>query len=274
MIAIVAGRGSLPRLLAEAERRERGSALILRLPDIPLDWVAEGDHVIDAIYEKPGRAFAALREAGADRITFAGAVDRPKLRPLKFDLTMLKLAPRMLPAMRKGDDALLRTVTNIFEERGLTIIAPHDALEGLLAAEGVMAGTPSEADREDAARAAELVRAIGAADVGQAAVVAQGVCLGLESIQGTDAMLAFVAETGAPHRIDPAGGRGVLHKAPKPGQDWRIDLPAIGPDTVASAKAAGLAGISVEAGGVLVLGREETVAAAEEAGLFLWGRPA
>jgi DUF1009 family protein len=67
--------------------------------------------------------------------------------------------------------------------------------------------------------------------------------------------------------------RGVLHKAPKPGQDWRLDLPAIGPQTLRRAAAAGLAGVSVEAGGVLVLGLEETTAAADASGLFLWGRP-
>jgi DUF1009 family protein len=66
----------------------------------------------------------------------------------------------------------------------------------------------------------------------------------------------------------------VLFKGPKPGQDWRMDLPAIGPDTLQAAAAAGLAGVVVQAGGVLILGRDETVAAADAAGLFLWGREA
>ena len=65
----------------------------------------------------------------------------------------------------------------------------------------------------------------------------------------------------------------MLFKGPKPGQDRRIDLPAIGPATVAGAAAAGLAGIAVEAGGVMILDRAETIAAADAAGLFLWVRP-
>ena len=105
-------------------------------------------------------------------------------------------------------------------------------------------------------------------------MVAQGVCLGLESIQGTDAMLAFVAATAADFRPDPAAGRGVLYKAPKPGQDLRLDLPVIGPATVEAAAAAGLAGVVVEAGGVMLIGRDATVTAADEAGIFLWGREA
>ncbi|MEZ5885126.1 MAG: LpxI family protein, partial [Paracoccaceae bacterium] len=101
--------------------------------------------------------------------------------------------------------------------------------------------------------------------------VAQGLCLAVEALPGTDAMLDFAAlHQGL--RPDPAGARGVFYKAPKPGQDRRIDLPAIGPQTVARAAAAGLAGIAWEAGGVLLLGREKTLAAAQEAGLFLWSR--
>jgi len=98
----------------------------------------------------------------------------------------------------------------------------------------------------------------------------RGICLGLESIQGTDALLDFVGRTTPALR--PTRACGVLYKAPKPGQDRRLDLPAIGPSTVECAAAAGLAGIAVEAGGVMVLGFAATVAAADAAGLFLWAR--
>jgi DUF1009 family protein len=186
---------------------------------------------------------------------------------------MVRLAPRILAGIRSGDDNLLRLIAGIFEGEGFAVRAPHDLLADLLVPAGVLTrARPGPADEADAARAATIVAALGAADTGQAAVVAQGVCLGLESIQGTDALLEFVARTGAPFRADPAGARGVLYKAPKPGQDWRLDLPAIGRATVAGARAAGLAGIVVRAGAVLLLGRDETVAAADAAGLFLWGR--
>lgn len=130
---------------------------------------------------------------------------------------------------------------------------------------------PGEGDARDAARAARIVAALGAVDVGQAAVVAQGICLGVETIQGTDVLLDFVARTAARHRPDPEGLRGVLFKGPKPIQDRRLDLPAVGPDTVAGAARAGLAGIALAAGGVMLLDRDRTVAEADRAGLFLWG---
>ncbi len=239
---------------------------------VPLDWAA-GHPVLPAVFEKPGRLFADLRAAGCRAVTLAGGMARPELNPLRFDLTMMRLAPKVLGGMRGGDDRTLRLLASIVEAEGFELVPAQAALEGLLAPRGVMTATrPSKEDRADAARAAEIVAALGAVDVGQGAVVAQGICLGLESVQGTDLMLDFVARTGGRFRIDPKGPRGVLFKAPKPGQDWRMDLPAIGPETVRGAAEAGLAGIVVRAGGVLVIGREETVAAADAAGLFLWGR--
>jgi UDP-2,3-diacylglucosamine hydrolase len=109
-------------------------------------------------------------------------------------------------------------------------------------------------------------------DVGQGAVVAQGLCLAVEALPGTDAMLAAVADLPGGLRPDPAQGRGLFYKAPKPGQDLRIDLPALGPRTVEQAAAAGLGGIAWQAGGVICLDLPAMIAQANRAGLFLWAR--
>jgi DUF1009 family protein len=269
-IAIVAGRGALPRLLADHLAATGRPYRVVRIDGIALDWL-QGHPVIGASFEKPGRLFADLRAAGCGTVVFAGGMRRPDLNPLRFDLTMIRLAPRLMAGLKQGDDATLRLIASVFEAEGFTIRAAHDILADLLAPAGIPTrAQPSEADRSDARRAAEIVALLGRADVGQAAVVANGICLGLESIQGTDALLDFVARTAGPFRT--TGARGVLLKAPKPAQDWRVDLPAIGPATVEGAVRAGLAGIAVQAGGVLVLDRTATVAAADAAGLFLWGR--
>lgn len=271
-LAIMAGTGVLPKLIAEHCARTKRPYKVVVFGGLQLDWIA--DHpVFEAEYEKPGRVFKALKADGIAHMTLAGAVTRPKFRPLRFDLTMLRLATKLLPAMKKGDDETLRIVTQVLEGEGFTIIAPHEVLEELLAPEGIhSAAQPSEADREDAKRAAAIVVALGAVDVGQGAVVAQGLCLATESIQGTDAMLDFVAQTGREFKTDEDGSKGLLLKAPKPGQDWRVDLPAIGPETFAKAAEADLAGVVVEAGGVLVLGLEECRAAADAHNLFFWCR--
>ena len=271
-LAIVAGRGALPRLLAETCRAQGRSYQVVVFDGVELDWLA-GHPAIRAAFEKPGRLFADLRAAGCRRVTFAGGLDRPQLSPARFDLKMLRLAPRLLAGIKGGDDATLRLVAGIFEAEGFAVEAPQAILPDLVAGAGVLGRhVPTDDDRADAARAAAIVAALGAVDVGQGAVVAGGICLGLESIQGTDALLAFVART--PPELRPAGARGVLYKAPKPGQDRRVDLPAIGPGTIERAAAAGLAGVAVEAGGVMILDYAGAVAAADAAGLFLWAREA
>lgn len=271
-LAIVAGRGVLPRLIAEDCARRGLPYRVVVFTGVDLDW-AQAHPRLAAAFEKPGRLFSDLRAAGCGRVTFAGGISRPSVNPLRFDGKMLRLAPKLLAGMKAGDDATLRMVAEVFEAEGLRLVAAQEVLADLLAPAGVMGRVaPGRSDRRDAGRAARIVRKLGAADVGQGAVVAQGICLGVESIQGTDAMLDFVARTGPALRPDPSAGRGVLFKGPKPGQDRRMDLPAIGPDTVAAAARAGLAGIAVRAGRVLVLDRSACIGAADAAGLFLWGR--
>ncbi len=268
-LGVVAGAGDLPRLIAEDRRADGALCHVVAFEGLVPDWIAAHPHTVTP-FEKPGRLFAALRGAGCGAVVFAGAMVRPRLHPLRFDLTALRLAPTILPLLRLGDDALLRGLVAVFEREGFRMVAPQEVVAGLLAGVGDLAARRADAqDHQDAARAQALVAALGALDVGQAAVVAGGLCLGLETIQGTDALLDFVARTDPALR--PRGG--VLYKGPKPGQDWRVDLPAIGPQTIRSAAAAGLDGVAIRAGGVLVLGREATQTEADRLGLFLLGLP-
>lgn len=270
-LAIVAGEGDLPRLLAQdCVRRARDYVVVLFAGFSP-DWAANLPR-IEAEFEKPARLFKALKRGGFAHVTFAGSMQRPQLRPLKFDWKFLKLAPSLLPALKSGDDVTLRTITAIFESEGLQIVGAHDVLQSLLAPVGIQTiAKIGKADWADIKRGFEIAETAGKLDVGQGAVVAQGICLAVESIQGTDVMLRFVADTGAAYRVDVNGAKGVLCKVPKPGQDWRVDLPSIGPRTIENAAKAGLAGVAVQSGGVLVLGLEETITKANELGLFLVG---
>lgn len=263
--AIIAGEGALPGLVAAA----------LHGDDAPRVFALEGFAPAIAAesfrLERLVPLLDRMVDEGIKRVVFAGAVRRPRLEPEAFDARTASLVPRMLGAMQTGDDGALRELIAIFEEWGLPVVGVDVIRPDLVPEAGVLAGAPSAADEADAARAAEILAATGHLDIGQGCVVAQGLCLAFETLPGTEAMLDFAAlHQGL--RPNPRGARGVLYKAPKPGQDRRIDLPAIGPDTVAQAARAGLAGIAWQAGGVLLLDREATIAAAEAAGLFLWAR--
>ncbi len=260
--AIIAGRGALP------------AALVAAAPDTPLVASMEGflpDGIAPDLTFRVERLvpfWRALEDAGVARVVFAGAVTRPRLDPSLFDPGTAQIVPQLLAAMKGGDDATLRAVIALFEEAGFDVAGAAEIAPALLPGPGVLAGEVTADDGADATRAAAIVTALGAVDVGQGAVVAGGLCLAVEALPGTDRMLEGVATL--PRDLRPA--RGLLYKAPKPGQDRRIDLPAIGPVTVAAAARAGLAGIAFQAGGTLLLTPEATAAAASAAGLFLWSR--
>lgn len=274
VLAIVAGEGDLPRLIADECTRQGQPYLLVLFGGFAPDWVL-GRPQCNVEFEKPGKLFKILQAAGCRHVAFAGAMQRPNLNPLRFDWKFLKLAPTLLPALKSGDDVTLRTITAIFEAENVEIVAAHSLLETLVAGVGVLGEIqPTEADKTDITRGFQIARAVGVQDVGQGAVVAQGLCLAVESIQGTDAMLEFVARTANGYRPDPKGSQGVLCKAPKPGQDWRVDMPAIGPQTIENAAKAGLSGVAVQAQGVLILGLSETITKANELGLFLVAEPA
>ena len=264
-VAIIAGAGRLPAALAA----ELDAPLICALEGYAPEGLVP-DHSFRV--ERLVPFFHALEDAGVTTVTFAGAVQRPRLDPALFDPATAQLVPRLLGAMQAGDDATLRAVIALFEEAGFAVVGTAQIAPALVPGAGVLTGTPSAQDEKDAARAAAIVRALGAVDVGQGCVVAQGQCLAVEALPGTDAMLAGVAALPQMLRPDPGRGRGVFYKAPKPGQDMRIDLPTIGPATVHAVARAGLGGIVWQAGGVICLERAEMTAAADTAGLFLWAR--
>ena len=260
MLAVIAGSGLLPGEIVS----QNHSALFVRMEGVDAD--NPGATEISASFERLGQLFDGLRAHGVTEVCLAGAMARPALNPVAFDSKMQALAPRLLAAMQGGDDALLRLVISVFEEEGFHVRGAHSLVPHLTAQTGHLAGPePSQAALADARRATAILTALGPLDVGQGAVVAAGLCLGIETIQGTDFLLRTVRET--PERL--RRGKGVLVKRPKAGQDLRVDMPAIGPGTVEAAAAAGLEGIVIAHGAVVLLDRDELIRKAEEAGLFL-----
>jgi DUF1009 family protein len=263
--AIIAGQGRLPAALA---------ASMAEAPLVAaMDGFAPEGLTVDLTFrvERLVPFLRALERDGIGQVVFAGAVTRPRLDPALLDEATAGLLPRLMQAMAAGDDATLREVIAVFEDFGFAVVGVEAIAPALLPGAGVLAGTVTSRDEADAARAAAIVTALGAVDVGQGAVVAQGLCLGVEALPGTDALMAQVAGIGA-LKPDPARGRGVFYKAAKPGQDRRIDLPTIGPDTLRAAAAAGLGGVAFEAGSVICLELAEMQRLAAELGLFLWAR--
>ena len=271
VLGLVAGGGGLPIEIARACEASGRPVFVVRLAGMASPELARYPGAEVGLAEL-GRCVKALRAAGCGRVTFAGEVRRPDFAALKPDLRALKYLPAIIAAARKGDDALLRSVLGVFETEGFAVESARDAAGGLILPAGPFGRRrPGRGHLADIAAAMQAARAIGRLDIGQAAVVCDGIVLAVEAQEGTDALLTRCAELPQPLRGSRRRRRGVLAKAPKPGQDRRVDLPTIGARTVEQAAAAGLAGIAGEAGGLLVVDGHAVRAAADRLGLFVIG---
>jgi DUF1009 family protein len=265
-LGILAGGGHLPLQVAQAAKASGRPVFVVGLEGfVDKAWLADWPHEIIRM-GAAGRIKAALDDHGCQDLVMIGPVRRPSFFDMRPDAFAARILARVGKAAFTGDDGLLAGIVKVLGEEGFRVMGAQEILKEALGPRGILTQTqPDAAAMADIARGVAVARALGSVDVGQGCVVQQGVVLAVEALEGTDAMLARCGSLALP-----AHG-GVLVKLVKPGQDRRIDLPAIGPGTVAAAVAAGLRGIAFEAAGAILVDRDLTIAAADKAGLFLLG---
>ncbi len=274
-LGIVAGGGQLPLKLAQTCATASLPHFVVRLRGYA-DPALESFDSEECGLAELGKLIRTLKQQGCDAVVMAGLVPRPNFSALRPDWRGAALLPKAISAARRGDGAILNVLVETFEAEGFLVIGAEEVSEDLLAPAGRVGSiAPTAVDFVDMRKAAELVRAIGPFDIGQGAVVRNGLVLAIEAVEGTDAMLhrcAILPDDVKGYEPDePPGPRGVLLKRPKPGQELRVDLPTIGVETVRRAAGAGLAGIAVESEAALILERDAVAAAADAAGIFVFG---
>lgn len=264
-LGIVAGGGEFPGLAIAACRAQGRPFHVLALEghadprvigDSPADWIRLGE---------AGTGLKILRDQGVVDLVMIGGVRRPGWRELTPDWWSARFLAKLgLKAL--GDDGLLRALAAALEDEGFHVVGIDDVLSDCLATDGPYGRiAPDERDWTDIRLGWTVAKGLGALDVGQAVVVQQGLILGVEAIEGTDALIRRTADL----RRDGPGP--ILVKCRKPSQDRRLDLPTLGVATLREASASGFRGVAVEAGGVLVMGRGALAEEADRLGLFLFG---
>ena len=264
-LGIIAGGGDVPGdVAAAAEARDIGVHVLAFDGFTEPELLARYPH--DFIqFDRVGDILAALKRGGCDSVCMVGKVARPDFSRLRPDLAGISLLPKVIAAARKGDDALLQVLVGYFQKKGFRVVGAHEIKGDVLVQAGPLGSVmPDDAARQDIARAVVVVEALGGLDIGQGAVVRDGLVLAVEAAEGTDRMLERCVDL-------VKGSGGVLVKLTKPGQDHRVDMPTIGRETVRRAAAAGLSGIAVEAGAAMIVDRAATIADADRAGLFITG---
>lgn len=274
-LALVCGGGSLPLAIADMVAANGREVLLFPLRGIakPEDYAAR-PHTWVRIAQF-GTFERAAHKAGCRDMVLIGSLVRPAFWQVRVDWSTLLLLPRIAAAYRGGDNHLLSGVARLIEEKGFRVLGAHEVAPQILVPQGALGRVQvSDRDRADIALGLDYLHAAGPFDVGQAVVVAERHVLAVEAAEGTDAMLARVAEMRANGRVRTPVGSGVLVKAPKPNQDRRFDLPSIGPKTAEGVARAGLAGIAVVAGETIAAEPAGLAAAADRAGIFVLGVPA
>jgi DUF1009 family protein len=265
-VGILAGGGPLPGRVAAAAAAAGRKVFVVGLEGFAEPAVIAPYPHATARLGAAGRILSLLRAQSCRDVVLIGPVRRPSLLDLRPDTEGTRLLARIGRAAFGGDDGLLAAVHRVLGEEGFRVVGAHEIITEAVGGTGRLGRVAADAAaRADIERGRVVVRALGAADVGQACVVQQGIVLAVEAAEGTDAMLRRCALLARP------GLGGVLVKMVKPGQDRRTDLPTIGPATVRLAAEAGLRGIAYEAGGTLLAERDAAIAAADSAGLFLLG---
>lgn len=263
-LGIIAGGGDLPiRICQACERDGRPFFVVAIDQQADTAQLSRFPHAVIRL-GAAGKALKLFKNEGVRDLVMAGKVSRPSLAQLRPDAEALKFFATVGKGAG-GDDDLLTRIANYFQDKhGFTVVSVGDVLGRTGVDSGVLTqAAPDAARQRDIERGLFVLKTMGPADVGQAVVVQEGLVLGVEAIEGTDAL---IDRCGLLKRPGPGP---VLIKIAKPGQDDRIDLPTIGEQTIARASAAGFSGIAIEADRTIIVDRDETVSAADRAGLFL-----
>ena len=270
-VAILAGSGNLPMLLADRLAAEGREHRILAFRGFAERALCRRADRVMGLLDVHG-AIACLQGWHPAAVTLAGGVRRPGPTVALDTFAAFRNRDTLARLMEQGDDHLLRAVLDLIEEQGFRLLGVADLAPDLLARPALYGRhAPDQSQRAEIATGFALLASLSRYDIGQAAALRGERVLAIEGPEGTDRMLRRAASLSHSGWFRRATRGGVLVKAPKTGQDLRVDLPAIGPRTVIEAHRAGLSGIAVASGGTIVLDEAETVAEADRRGLFVIG---
>ena len=270
-VGVIAGQGQLPWDVVESLHRQDREVFVVRISGLTDSIPPEISGTTLSIGQI-GQGIEALRAADCRDLVFVGYIKRPELADIQLDPVGMEWLPKIMAAAPEGDDAILGVFLSAFEEAGFNVLGAEQIYADLLCNAGVQTqAKPDALAKIDLKKAYHIAGVIGREDIGQACIVCEGLVLAVEAQEGTNLMLERVGRMDPYLRGSAEHRRGVLVKRTKPGQERRMDIPVIGPETIRVAAAAGLAGIGLEAGGALIIDRAETLRLADAAGLFIVG---
>jgi DUF1009 family protein len=260
-IGLIAGNGRFPFLAAHGIKNAGRQVVCVALKE-------EADKSIEKYCDKVffisigkfQKILDAFRESGVKEVIMAGQVKHVTIyAAIKMDLRAVKV---MASLINKKTDTMLKTFAGEFEKEGMSLIPSHCFLKEFMAKKGLIAGIElSEAEAADADFGFKMAKAIAGLDIGQTVAVKDLSVLAVESVEGTDECIKRAACLGGKHII--------VCKVAKPNQDFRFDVPVIGPRTMDTLKKNKVRAMIIEANSTLILDEEEVMKKANSYGLTI-----
>lgn len=267
-LGIIAGGGRLPCDLIDTCVKTHRSVFVIAIEgqtdpscvhDVPHVWVKAG---------QIGKVLCLLKTHDVQQLVLAGYYHRPSWSTLGLDFRGAQWLAKAITHVGT-DDGLLRLVIQEFEKEGFQVIGAHSLLGAQYKVPQGPLGRhcPSQEDWISIDRGREVLSVLGTVDVAQSIVVHEGTVVGIEAMEGTDALMRRCVG------LYPSHKGAVLVKGVKPFQDRRVDMPVIGEKTIKTALECGMKGIAVQQDAVILLDREIVLREADQGGLFMVGIP-
>ncbi len=262
-VGLVAGNGSFPLEFARSAKQKN-------LKVVAVAHKGETDPELESLVAscewlkvgQLGKLIRALQRQGVKQVAFAGGIKKARLfKDISLDLRAIALLAKLKVF---GDDKLLRAIAAELERSGIGVFSASLVLDKLLAPRGLLATRDlSPSERSDALVGWRAAKSIGELDIGQTVCVVRGVVTAVEALEGTDMAIRRSFEL--------VGSAGVVVKTCKPNQDQRMDLPAIGPNTIESLASAKATALIIEAGKTLMFEPELVRQSAQKNSIAILG---
>ena len=265
-LGILAGAGQLPEQLAHACEENGITPFIIGFRGHTDPELLRNRYHLWTRLGRAAQVINCLKSRDIRDLVFAGGIRRPGFTELTPDWRAARFFMR-IGFRALGDDGLLKAVRHELESEGFVIHGVQDFISDIVAAPGAIGHhKPDERQWADIRAGLRIARTLGEVDVGQAVVMQDGLCLGVEAIEGTDELIRRCGLMKRQGKYMP-----VLIKVSKPGQDRDMDLPTIGPETIENAYKAGFAGVVIQAGHALVLNAGDIAELADRYTMFVMG---
>ena len=262
-LAIIAGNGTYPQAMARAARaagvariaaaafQSETDPALTQLVD-ELEWLRVG---------QLGKLLGVLKKSGATHAVMSGQIHPRNLFDLRPDLKALVVLAKL---KRRNAESIFGAIANEMHAIGVELLPATTFMEEHLAPAGLIAGPALKPRVEDDVRYGfQIAKESSRLDIGQTVVVKNGTVLAVEAFEGTNAAMKRGGELGRKDAI--------MVKVSKPDQDFRFDVPVIGPLTLEAAREARIRAIGIEAGKTLLLEKEKLTALADQHRISIFG---